>query len=54
MVRSITWEVDPMGKYTYVSDSVSAVLGYMLSELIGQNIITMSIYQRSVIALSEN
>lgn len=33
--RLITWEVDTHGQYTYVSDSVTTVLGYSPEELIG-------------------
>lgn len=33
--RTFTWEVDAKGVYTYVSETVSAVLGYDPSELIG-------------------
>ena len=30
------WEVDPEGRYTYVSDSVQAILGYTPAEILGK------------------
>jgi len=34
--RTITWEVDADGRYTYVSDVVEEVLGYRPDELVGK------------------
>lgn len=33
--RSVTWEVDPNGKYTYLSKSAESVYGYPPDEIIG-------------------
>lgn len=34
--RTVTWEIDPDGLYTYVSDVVERVLGYRAEELVGK------------------
>ena len=35
--RSMSWEIDPQGRYTYVSPVCEQVLGYRADELIGQH-----------------
>ncbi|WP_201246835.1 PAS domain S-box protein [Halochromatium salexigens] len=35
--RTITWELDPEGRFTYISDVCEAVLGYAPAEMLGRH-----------------